>query len=163
ARVRSRRSPIPAFIAVGKFPEPEPGTTAGFLGSLYEPFTIDQNPNAANFRVQDLLALHGDVPLERMAGRRGLLNAANPPVDQLVVSGGPAVMGKHYEKALDLLSSPKVHEGFNLTGEPAQLRDRYGRNTFGQGVLLARRLVEHGVPLVTVNFWTTCDPKVHWD
>jgi hypothetical protein len=43
------------------------------------------------------------------------------------------------------------------------VRDRYGRNTFGQGVLLARRLVEHGVPLVTVNFWTTCDPKVHWD
>ena len=82
ARVRERRSPIPPFVAVGKFPEPEPGTTAGFLGSLYEPFTIEQNPNAANFRVQDLLALRGDVPLERLAGTsqktgRGSLRAKN--------------------------------------------------------------------------------------
>lgn len=163
ARVRERRSPLPPFVAVGKFPEPEPGTTAGFLGSLYEPFTIEQNPNAANFRVQDLLALRGDVPLERLAGRRSLLNSVNREMDQLLQSGAPAVMGNHYERALDLLNSAKAHQAFDLNAEPAQLRDAYGRNTFGQGVLLARRLVEHGVPLVTVNFWTTCAPLVHWD
>src|SRR5262249_44381340 len=87
----------------------------------------------------------------------------NREMDQLVQSGAPAVMGNHYEKALDLLNSANAHQAFDLNAEPARLRDRYGRNTFGQGVLLARRLVEHGVPLVTVNFWTTCDPKVHWD
>src|SRR6478735_12391477 len=84
ARAHKRRSPIPPFVAVGKFPEPEPGTTAGFLGSLYEPFTIEQNPNAANYRVQDLLALRGDVPLERLAGRRSLLNAVNREMGQFV-------------------------------------------------------------------------------
>jgi hypothetical protein len=163
ARVRPRRSAIPSFVAVGKFPEPEPGTTAGFLGSLYEPFTIDQNPNAPDFRVQDLLALRGDVPLERLAGRRGLLDAVNYETERLVRNGALVVMGNHYEMALGLLGSAKVHQAFDLTAEPAPLRDRYGRNTFGQGVLLARRLVERGVPLVTVNFWTTCDPKIHWD
>src|SRR6185295_11966265 len=101
--------------AVGKFPEPEPGTTAGFLGNHYEPFTIDQNPNAPNFRVQDLLALRADVPLERLAGRRGLLDAVNQETDHLRQSGAPAVMGNHYDKALDLLSSAKVHQAFDLT------------------------------------------------
>jgi uncharacterized protein (DUF1501 family) len=163
ARAREGRSPLPPFVAVGKFPEPEPGTTAGFLGSLYEPFTIEQNPNAAKFRVQDLLALRGDVPLERLADRRSLLNAVNREMDQFVQSGAPAVMGNHYEKALDLLNSARAQQAFDLNAEPARLRDAYGRNTFGQGVLLARRLVEHGVPLVTVNFWNTCAPLVHWD
>jgi hypothetical protein len=163
ARARSRNSAIPPFVAVGKFPEPEPGTTAGFLGSAYEPFTIDQNPNAPDFRVQDLLALRGDVPLERLTGRRGLLKAVNHQTEQLARSEALGVMGNHYEKALDLLGSAKVHQAFDLTAEPVKLRDRYGRHSFGQGVLLARRLVEHGVPLITVNFWNTCDPKVHWD
>src|SRR5262245_6665746 len=163
ARVRARRSPIPPFVAVGKFPEPEPGTTAGFLGRMYEPFTIEQNPNTATFRVQDLLALRGDVPLERLADRRSLLNAVNREKDPLVQSGAAAVMGNHYEKALDLLNSARAHQAFDLNAEPTRLRDAYGRNTFGQGVLLARRLVEHGVPLVTVNFWNTCAPLIHWD
>jgi hypothetical protein len=163
ARARSRSSPIPSFVAVGKFPEPEPGTTAGFLGSVYEPFTIEQNPNAPDFRVQDLLALRSDVPLARLTGRRCLLDAVNFDAERLTRSEAPAVMANHYKKALDLLGSAKVHQAFDLTAEPAKLRDRYGRTTFGQAVLLARRLVEHGVPLVTVNFWNTCDPKVHWD
>src|SRR5262245_46269136 len=115
ARVRVGRSPVPPFVAVGKFPEPEPGTTAGFLGSLYEPFTIEQNPNAAQLRVQDLLALRGDVPLERLAGRRSLLNAVNRELDQVLQSGASAVMGKHYEEALDLLNSQKEHQDFDLT------------------------------------------------
>jgi hypothetical protein len=161
ARVRPRRNSLPPFVAVGKLAEPEPGTTAGFLGSHYEPFSIEQDPNAPTFRVQDLLALRADVPVERLARRRGMLDAVTRRAEHL--QSGGAAMGTHHEQALDLLGSPKVRRAFDLSAEPSRVRDRYGRHAFGQGVLLARRLVEHGVGLVTVNYYTKYDPLTHWD
>jgi uncharacterized protein (DUF1501 family) len=71
-------------------------------------------------------------------------------------------MSAHYEKAFDLMSSAQTQRAFDLRAESDRVRDRYGRNKFGQGVLLARRLVEHGVPLTTV-FWNGVDSGRNWD
>jgi hypothetical protein len=70
-------------------------------------------------------------------------------------------MTGHHARALSLLSSPEVRQAFDLAQEPAETRDRYGRNIHGQCVLLARRLIEHGVPLVNVNWHN--DGKAFWD
>jgi uncharacterized protein (DUF1501 family) len=72
-----------------------------------------------------------------------------------------AVMNAHNEQVFNLISSPKFHKAFDLKAEPERVRERYGKTKFGQGTLLARRLVEHGVPLVTV-FWNGTD-SVNWD
>jgi uncharacterized protein (DUF1501 family) len=69
-------------------------------------------------------------------------------------------MGAHYERAFNLIGAPKFRKAFDLKEEPEHLRERYGKNKLGQGTLLARRLVEHGVPLVTV-FWNGLEKD--WD
>src|SRR6185437_13751171 len=100
------------------------------------------------------LNLPTGLTFDQLDSRRHLLRA----VDQARRSGErPAAdLGEHYHRAFDLLTSPRVASAFAIGAEPARLRDRYGRHTFGQSALLARRLVEGGVTFVTVN----CVP---WD
>jgi uncharacterized protein (DUF1501 family) len=131
-----------------------PGQNAGWLGSTFDPFLVTGNPNAANFSVAGL-APSADVSADRLAGRAALCRL----LDQ---TGGPA--GEYAgvrNQALDLLTSPAVARAFDLTREPPAIRDRYGRHPHGQSVLLARRLVEAGSRLVTVN-WPD-DGKAFWD
>jgi hypothetical protein len=154
ARLRAERSALPPyvwlpFIWTG-FPVIAQGY-GGFLGRTYDPFRILQDPNAADFRI-DALAPPADVSLDRLSGRRGLMNAFNRRADQVLRSRSAAQLDAHYRKALDMIGSPLARRAFHLGAEDVRLRDRYGRHTFGQSTLLARRLVEHGVPLVTVYF-----------
>jgi hypothetical protein len=120
------------------------GQTAGYLGASHEPMVLCGDP-------------------ARMTTRRALLDAVDAAhrefdATQVGESGDSA-----REKALGLIFSGSTKKAFDITGEKSDLRARYGRNTFGQGCLLARRLIEHGVRLVTVNMFDTVFNEVTWD
>jgi uncharacterized protein (DUF1501 family) len=146
-----------------RFVEQSHGQGAGWLGLPYEPMRIDADASKAGYQVADL-ALHADVPLERADRRRALLHDLDRQVrelDRLQRAG----LDAHYQQAFTLLSSPQVARAFDLSREPLAIRERYGLNIHGQAVLQARRLVEAGVPLVTV-FWQNdgiTDVSVYWD
>jgi uncharacterized protein (DUF1501 family) len=121
---------------------------------MFDPFVVTGDPNSPGFRVAGL-AGPADVPADRFAGRADLLRMFES-------------MGKRNEgngtlrsKAIDLLASPTIASAFDLSREPVVVRDRYGRNTHGQSCLLARRLVEAGSRVVTVNWHN--DGQTFWD
>jgi uncharacterized protein (DUF1501 family) len=99
------------------------------------------------------------VPLDRLAGRRGLLEHVRRHGDGVL---GNRPMDAHQQRAFDMILAPTTRTAFDLNAEPARVRERYGRQKFGQGVLLARRLVEQGVPLVTV-YWNGEEVPGGWD
>ncbi len=127
-----------------------PGQNAGWLGSGYDPFLVSGDPNSPKFAVAGLTA-PGDLSKERLVSRGDLCR-------QLDRTGGHSDLRS---KALDLLVAPGVSKAFDLTQEAAKARDKYGRHTHGQSCLLARRLVEAGTKLVTVN-WPD-DGQSFWD
>ena len=133
-----------------------PGFFAGLLGSTHDPLFVAQDPSAPGFRPLPTAPAGGQ---QRLRGRRGLLAAVDARRRRL---DEPAVRGfdDHHRRAFDLVTSAQAWRAFDLSREPARLRDRYGRNAFGQALLLARRLVEAGVGLVTVN-WARDD--AFWD
>lgn len=126
------------------------GQRASFLGQHHDPFMVEQNPNAPSFTVE-ALAPPADVSSSRLADRSRLLKQIDLTKEALR-SGAAAQLDAHYQKALNLLRTTLATRAFDIAAEPAKLRDRYRRHMFGQSALLARRLVEHGVPLVTVRW-----------
>jgi hypothetical protein len=156
ARVRGPNVPgLPPYVAV---PHLRGGTDnffhySAYLGGGANPFVVESDPNTSAFRVRNLNFPAG-LTFDRLESRRHLLGA----VDRARRAGeGPAAdLGEHYGRAFDLLTSRRVAAAFAIGAEAARARDRYGRHTFGQSALLARRLVEAGVTFVTVN----CVP---WD
>jgi hypothetical protein len=172
ARLGRGRGPLPPFVSMmprvpqgaPRFVEESHGQGAGWLGGLYEPFRIDADASLADYRVGEL-GLHADVPLGRTQRRRELLDNIDRQRRQLDARAQPVSMDAHYARAFSLLSSPDVTRAFDLTRESRRLRERYGMNIHGQAVLQARRLVEAGVPLVTV-FWQNdgiTNVSVYWD
>lgn len=138
----------PYVIADGSI---TPGQHASFLGKVHDPLLITRDPNASDFALPEL-SLPAGVTFERLAARRELqklIDAQTRLIDHSATARG---LDAYYEKALAMLHSTKLREAFNLSAEPAKVRDRYGRTTYGQGCLLARRLVESGVKFVTVYF-----------
>lgn len=129
-----------------------PGQDAGWLGHSADPWLLTCDPNDSDFKIPDL-SLPGDIPALRFDRRRSLLASVNQHLD--AVRRGEAVQrwSGLQTKAFDLLSSSDARRAFDIQSEPESMRERYGRNRFGQSVLLARRLVEAGVSLVQVN-WT---------
>jgi hypothetical protein len=131
-----------------------PGQNGGWLGAGFDPFVVNGDPNTPGFRVAGLTG-PPDVPAERFAGRTDLLRsleAAGRKQDGFVGLRS---------KAIDLLASPALASAFDLSREAVSIRDRYGRNTHGQSCLLARRLVEAGSRMVTVNWHN--DGQNFWD
>jgi hypothetical protein len=139
-----------------------PGQNAGFLGSAYNPFQLTRDPSDPGFRV-DELDLPAQVSLERLETRRSLLPLVGGPVRAGQRLGGAKAMAAHQEQAFDLLHSRVVRHSFDLAREPQALRDRYGRHTLGQSLLLARRLVEAGVRFVNVNDKISNGQTANWD
>jgi hypothetical protein len=129
-----------------------PGQDAGWLGASADPWLLTCDPNAPDFQVPDL-ALPGDVPPLRLDSRRSLLDQMNRHLDDVDRAAAVSRWSGLRQKAFDLLSTSQARRAFNVDQEPESVRERYGRNRFGQSVLLARRLVEAGVSLVQVN-WT---------
>ena len=128
-----------------------PGQHASFLGKRHDPFFFKNDPNDNNFRLPEL-TLPSDLHLDRMQQRRGLQQLVDQQARLLDRSVEARGFDDYYEKAITMLTSDRVRAAFDLESEPESVRDRYGRTTYGQGCLLARRLVEAGVKFVTVYF-----------
>lgn len=137
----------------------QPGFLAGILGAAYDPFWVLDDPNSASFRVRNL-SLPDQVSQGRMTERSRLLAGLDHGQGS-AVERSLAVMNDFQRRAFDLLTGRAVQAAFNLESEPANLRDRYGRNIYGQSVLLARRLIEAGTRVVTMS-WAP-DANATWD
>ena len=127
------------------------GQTAGFMGAMWEPERFVGDPSAGNYRIEGL-SLPVELPPQRMNERAALLNQLNQrirDVDAAAAAGGWTKLSRF---ALDLVTSGQAKAAFDLSREPDALRDRYGRHTWGQSCLLARRLIEAGTRLVHVNW-----------
>lgn len=143
---------IPPYVVLtepqGRFSE------AGFLGPRYKPFATGGDPNAGVFAVEGIIA--PGVSEERQRARRKLMSGLNTLGGALPGDAALKTVVANEEQAYELILGD-AGKLFDLSQEKEQLRDRYGRNTFGQSCLMARRLVEKGVPYITINYqgWDT--------
>ena len=126
------------------------GGTAGFLGAAYDPYYFYQDP-AKEIKLDDLTLRKG-VSKERLERRATLLRSVEDQMPDMEKAVEKYALDSYYRKAFDLVSSGRARNAFDLAQEPDKLRDRYGRHTFGQGLLLARRLIEAGTRFVQVNW-----------
>jgi hypothetical protein len=134
-----------------------PGQFGGCLGMRYDPFVLRADPNAADFRVHDL-RMHDELTGQRLAQRAELLSQLGSTAPS-IPSSNAADYDEHRRQATSIVASGEAARAFDLSREPASLRERYGRHTWGQSHLLARRLVESGVRFVT----TVNGPSITWD
>ncbi|NBO92544.1 MAG: DUF1501 domain-containing protein, partial [Planctomycetia bacterium] len=128
-----------------------PGQHASFLGKGHDPMLITQDPNSPDFRLPEL-SLPATLTLDRLAARREMLRLIDRQTQLLEFSVRAKGIEAHHERAIAMLTSPGVKAAFDLTREPDAVRDRYGRTTYGQGCLLARRLAEAGAKFINVYF-----------
>jgi hypothetical protein len=155
--------PLQESNVVGK------GGTAGFLGKAYDPYTLYPPGDDMDMAKMDRISVadlemradvYGDR-MERRAKLRDVINAGMPEVDRAVKDYN---LSEYYQQALSLISSGRARDAFSLEQEPREVRDRYGRNTFGQSCLLARRLVEAGTRVVEVVWPKVANSDNHsWD
>jgi hypothetical protein len=151
----SNRPGLPPYAAV---PHLRGGTDnffhySAYLGRGFNPFITESDPNSPEFRVRNL-SLPADMPFDRLEDRRHLLESLDAHLR--ANESAAAQLDPHSQRAFSLLTSKETATAFDISAEPVKVRDKYGRHTFGQSALLARRLVEAGVTFVTVN----CVP---WD
>jgi uncharacterized protein (DUF1501 family) len=142
------RNDLPPYIAIPNVGGPDYGT--GYLSSAFGPFSVGGEPHNKNFQVRDL-NLPGGVTPERMEGRKSLLSAVDSHFASLESSDALDAMDAYYQRAYSLISSQNAREAFDIHAESDEMKDRYGKNNFGQRLLLARRLVEAGARFVTVQ------------
>jgi hypothetical protein len=145
AKELGSRHGLPPYVVI---PDKDVCAEAGFLGPTYNPF-VSGNPNTKTFSVKDLTLPKGIV-LDEAESRRNLLARMDAEFKQVERSPLIDSMDEFYQKAFDLISSPAAKKAFQISDEPDRLRDAYGRTNVGQGLLLARRLIESGVRLATV-------------
>jgi uncharacterized protein (DUF1501 family) len=148
-----QQAPVPPFVHVGDMKHPAYSARGygGYLGRTYNPYLIKQDPNSPSFSVKEFDAADG-VDVNRLAGRRKLLRSLDQFQSQRERQLEFAQSQDAFtQRALDLATSRQAKEAFDLSRESDKLRDGYGRNRVGQGMLLARRLVEAGVRFVTIQ------------
>lgn len=149
AHARGHQNGLPSYFSM---PSMTRSGGPSFLGAQYAPFVVPSDPNSKNFRVRDV-ALPSGLDDLRFGNRQDLRNL----VDQLPryaekSVGDPALaLDEFYSQSYDLMSSAVAQQAFDIGLEDESVRSRYGRHSFGQRALLARRLVEAGVPFVTLN------------
>jgi uncharacterized protein (DUF1501 family) len=139
---------LPTFLVEG--PLTWPGQHAGFLGPRHDPWQITRDPNAPDFRIDSMHLAEG-MDAERLGDRQTLLAEVNRQQDRLADEAVSRRLTDQQELAFSVLTSGKIARAFEVEREPAAVRERYGRHAFGQSLLLARRLVEAGVPVVQAN------------
>jgi hypothetical protein len=157
-----RKRGVPGYVAVPHASSIglSPGYFGGhFLGANHNPFPAGADPNTPNFKVQNLNLADG-LSLERLDDRRSLIHhfdATRRELDSLAES---KAIDRFAQEAYEFVSGPAARKAFDINSEDPKLRDRYGRNSFGQSTLLARRLVEAGSTFATVLYggWDH-----HWD
>lgn len=165
--LQGRRTDLPSFVVLpqlmgrggGNLPN---GQSGGFLGKAHDPFVLNADPSQDNFKVPDLLP-PSDLGTVRLDRRRKLRDVVDETVKSFEASDSAKLLDDNFETAYRLMTSAQAREAFDLAKEPASVRDRYGRNRFGQSLLLARRLIEGGVRFVTVNTFLTVFDEITWD
>ena len=167
--LRPGKGQLPSAVTIpehiwndGNFPWP--GQDGGLLGNKYNPWLIHCDPNDPKFKI-GAMDLPGEVPLLRFEERRSLLEQVNRHLDTVQRTSNFEKHDADRMKAFELLGSGAARKAFDLSLEPASVRDRYGRSRFAQSALLSRRLVEAGVSLVQIN-WTRIADKPNqggWD
>jgi hypothetical protein len=168
ARLGRQPSELPSYVSLPSVLHDGdggevPGQGPGFLGQRYAPFLVSGDPTRRDFSI-DALRLPADVDSFRMRRRISLLTALDRESERLTRLPSASEVDDHQNRAFRLLQSSTTQRAFHLANEPDRVRDRYGWHHFGQSCLLARRLVEAGVPLVTV-YWNApdIDDLQHWD
>jgi uncharacterized protein (DUF1501 family) len=126
------------------------GGSAGFLGAAHDPYYLFQDP-ATQLKTDDL-SLRPEVSRERMQRRASILQKVNDAMPEIEKAVEEHALDAYNKKALELVISGRARSAFDLSQEPDALRDKYGRHTFGQSLLLARRLIEAGTRVVQVNW-----------
>ncbi len=165
ARLRPPQTSMPFHVIIpnttNNGPAKSPGLLGGYLGTAYDPFVLGADPSDPDFRVESL-GSPTDVTLPRLETRQSLLQRFDQ--QQRTLDGSSAVdsMNTLYQRAFNMLTAPHSRAAFDLSREPTQVRDRYGRHSQGQCALLARRLVEAGVPFVSVFSHVDVD-RGSWD
>ena len=167
-RFRPSTTPLPSGISLNapgnEIPSGHifPGFFAGFLGRGYDPMFVTANPACKEF---DPFPVAGGAPRERVRERESLIEQLDRLRGKLDSEDSVRAAGTFQDKALSLISSPAAVRAFDLAREKSSVRERFGMTPFGQGCLLARRLVEAGVRLVTVNWARDYQAGVadHWD
>lgn len=150
AVVAKLRGPnVPGMPAFASIPRRQLLGGAAYLGPAYNPFTTESDPNSPTFSVRNLNLPEG-MNVERLDERRALLQNLDRMRRDVERYGELTGVDKFSHQALDLITSPRAQQAFDISREDAATRDRYGRTQAGQGCLLARRLVEAGVTFVTV-------------
>ncbi len=148
AHERGAPKGLPAYFSM---PDMSRSGGPNFLGAKYAPFIVSDNPNSTDFRVRDV-ALPRGLTGERSRSRRDVrvrLDRLRRIADK--ASGDPVLgLDEHYQQAQQLIASRDAQAAFSIDREPDRVRDFYGRFPFGQRALLARRLVEAGVPFITL-------------
>lgn len=139
---------LPAYFSI---PRMSRSGGPNFLGAKYAPFVVPDDPNSSSFRVRDV-ALPAGLEPDRFLSRRTVrLNVDRLPRIQNEAAGDPVnALDEYYEQGYKLVLSPESQAAFDIHREDEKVRQRYGRNSFGQRALLARRLVEAGVPFITL-------------
>ncbi len=160
--VRPRSDGIPSGVSLPNYliegPLTWPGQHSGFLGPKFDPWQIQGDPNEKNFRME-ALSLRDGMTTDRLQSRRNLLDQFNR--DRHNPSNQESIAFRDQQQvAFNLLTSGKMVDAFDISREADAVRDRYGRNKFGQSLLLSRRLIEAGVPIVQatmgiVQTWDT--------
>lgn len=128
-----------------------PGQHASFLGKSHDPFFFSQDPSSPDFALPEL-SLPAEMPMARLEQRRQLQQLIDKQSRLLDYSSAARGLDAYYGKAMTMLNSSRLRDAFNLSAEPQKVRDAYGRHTYGQSLLLARRLVEAGAKFTTVYF-----------
>jgi hypothetical protein len=146
------KTKLPPFVQLGENVDRTfGGGTAGYLGIVHNPFELLADPSAPTFTARDITPPRGITP-RRIDRRRRLLDKVDALQRQADLQpSGFASLDKHFQAALSLITAPETKRAFDIGSEDPRLRDRYGRNRFGQSLLLARRLIEAGVRFVTVS------------
>jgi uncharacterized protein (DUF1501 family) len=139
-----------------------PGQHAGFLGPRYDPWQITRDPNAAGFGVDSLRPAAG-IDVSRLHDRRALLQQVDAQQAEFARLAESRRFSDQQRLAFSILGSGRIARAFAMDQEPTSVRERYGRHAFGQSLLLARRLVQAGVPVVQANMGIVQNWDTHGD
>lgn len=154
SRMRGPNAPrVPAYVCL---PSPPQSANAAYLGVAYNPFSPGNDPNNNDFQVRDLRTAP-QVSLDRFRNRRDLLKGVDKLRRDVDIVGAADGYDRFYRDAFEIVTSEQCRNAFDIHREDPRWRDRYGRDSWGQSTVLARRLVEAGVTFVTVSMggWDT--------
>jgi len=155
-----RKNPLPRYVGIKP---PLEYNGPAYVGDAYSPFTVNGDPNLPNFSVPNIgLSDQSEISrLDRRSSLRQNLDTLERAFDR---QGELGALDQFEEQAMTLLTNPATRDAFDLTKEDDRTRDRYGRNSWGQQLLMARRLVEAGVEVLTTSLnGPLCGRVQNWD